>query len=144
MREGLHVGVVGVGRIGVFHARTLLALDGVASLTVADADRSRAELIAADLGARAAESPEALVNGGVDALVIAAATHGHAPLLRLAASAGLPAFCEKPVALDLPTMDAVLEDVARAGILVQIGFQRRFDAGYRAAHEAVAAGAVGN
>jgi len=56
----------------------------------------------------------------------------------------LPAFCEKPVALDLAAIDDVLSEVAEAGILVQIGFQRRFDAGYRAAHDAVAAGALGN
>jgi myo-inositol 2-dehydrogenase/D-chiro-inositol 1-dehydrogenase len=92
----------------------------------------------------AAETPEALVDAGVDALLIATATPGHAPLLRLAATAGLPAFCEKPVALDLATIDDVLDDVARAGILVQIGFQRRFDAGYRAAHDAVATGTLGN
>jgi myo-inositol 2-dehydrogenase/D-chiro-inositol 1-dehydrogenase len=142
--DGLHVGLIGVGRIGVFHARTLRALDGIAALTVADADRARAEQVAAELGVGAAETPEALFEGDVDALVIAAATPGHAPLLRLAARAGLPAFCEKPVALDLTTMDDVLAEVRRAGVLVQIGFQRRFDAGYRAAHEAVGAGAVGN
>src|SRR5581483_6032498 len=63
--------------------------------------------------------------------------------LRLAAGAGLPAFCEKPVALELDTLDAVIAEVARAGILVQVGFQRRFDDGYRAAREAVASGAAG-
>src|SRR5205814_6473231 len=68
----------------------------------------------------------------------------HAPLLGLAARAGLPTFCEKPVALELSELDAVLEEVARAGIFVQVGFQRRFDAGYRAARDAVAAGALGN
>ena len=54
-------------------------------------------------------------------------------MLQLAARAGLPAFCEKPVALDLAALDAAIDEVERAGILVQIGFQRRFDAGYRAA-----------
>lgn len=141
--NGLHVGVAGVGRIGAFHARTLSGLDGVASLTVADADPARAEQVAAELSVGAVETPEALVEAGVDALVIAAATPAHAPLLRLAARAGIPAFCEKPVALELATMDGVLAEVASAGILVQIGFQRRFDAGYRAAREAVAAGGVG-
>ena len=139
----MHVGLIGVGRIGVLHARTLAQLPAVGSLTIVDADPHRAEEVAAELDARAVETPEALVEAGVDALVIATPTPGHAPLLRLAARAGLPAFCEKPVALDLPTMDAVLEDVAGAGILVQIGFQRRFDPGYRAARDAVAAGAVG-
>lgn len=144
MREnGLHLGVVGVGRIGRFHARTLLALDGVAGLTIADADADRAGEVAAELGVEAAETPEGLVEAGVDALVIATSTPGHAPLLALAARSGLPAFCEKPVSLDLATLDGLIEEVERAGTLVQVGFQRRFDAGYRAAHDAVAAGTVG-
>ena len=140
----LHVGVVGVGRIGLFHVQTLQALDGVSSLTVIDADATRARRVAAELGVNVVETPEALVEAGVDALVVATATPGHAPLLRLAAAAGLPAFCEKPVALDLATMVDVIGEVERAGILVQVGFQRRFDAGYRAAHDAVASGALGN
>jgi myo-inositol 2-dehydrogenase/D-chiro-inositol 1-dehydrogenase len=140
----LHVGLVGVGRIGVFHGRTLRALEGVGSLTVTDADPARAREVAAELGAETAETPDALVDAGVDALVIATATAGHAALLRLAAAAGLPAFCEKPVALDLATLDVALDEVSRAGILVQIGFQRRFDAGYRAARDAVATGGLGN
>jgi myo-inositol 2-dehydrogenase / D-chiro-inositol 1-dehydrogenase len=143
MAARLAIGLVGVGRIGVFHAQTLLALDGVASLTIADADATRARRVATELGAAAVDGPEALVDAGVDALVIAAATPAHATLLRLAARAGVPAFCEKPVALDLPTMDDVRDEVARAGILVQVGFQRRFDAGYAAARDAVANGALG-
>jgi len=143
-QNGLHLGVVGVGRIGFFHARTLLGLDGVDALTIADADVARAKHVAAELGAHAAETPEALVAAGVDALVIATSTPGHVPLLALAARAGLPAFCEKPVSLDLATLDDLIEMVERAGTLVQVGFQRRFDAGYRAAHDAVAAGALGN
>jgi myo-inositol 2-dehydrogenase / D-chiro-inositol 1-dehydrogenase len=115
----------------------------VASLAIADADPVRARGVASELGIRAAGSPEALVDVGIDALVIAAGTPAHATLLGLAARAGLPAFCEKPVALDLPTMDAVREEVARAGIVVQVGFQRRFDAGFAAARDAVASGAVG-
>jgi myo-inositol 2-dehydrogenase/D-chiro-inositol 1-dehydrogenase len=139
----LHVGVIGVGRIGALHVRTLQTLPGVSKVTVADADAATALRVAGALAVEAVETPEALVEAGVDALVIAAATPGHAPLLRLAAAAGLPAFCEKPVALDLAAIDGVLSEVRRAGILVQVGFQRRFDAGYRAAHDAVAAGALG-
>src|SRR5262245_18613833 len=140
----LHVGLIGVGRIGAFHGLTLRGLEGVSSLTLADADPARARAVAAELGADSVDTPKELVDAGVDALVIATATAGHAPLLQLAASAGLPAFCEKPVALDLATLDDVIEAVARAGILVQIGFQRRFDAGYRAARDAVSTGALGN
>jgi myo-inositol 2-dehydrogenase/D-chiro-inositol 1-dehydrogenase len=139
----LHVGVVGVGRIGSLHASTLLALEGVAAVTVADSDAARAGEVAQSLGVRTAETPESLVEAGVDALVIATPTPAHAPMLRLAADAELPAFCEKPVALEVPALDDVLTYVERAGILVQIGFQRRFDAGFRGARDAVASGAVG-
>jgi myo-inositol 2-dehydrogenase/D-chiro-inositol 1-dehydrogenase len=144
LREPLHVGVVGVGRIGAFHARTLAGIDGVGALTLCDADPERARALAGELRARSVDSPQALVEAGVDALVIATPTPSHAPLLRLAARAGLPAFCEKPVGLDVETVAAVAEEVERAGILVQVGFQRRFDAGYRAAAHAIASGALGN
>lgn len=144
MTRRLHVGVIGVGRIGAFHVETLLQLEGVGGLTLADADAARARHLANELGAQAAETPQALVEAGVDALVIATPTPAHAPMLRLAAASGLPAFCEKPVALDLVTLDGVAAEVEHAGTLVQIGFQRRFDAGYRAAQEAVASGALGN
>jgi myo-inositol 2-dehydrogenase/D-chiro-inositol 1-dehydrogenase len=141
--NGLHLGVIGVGRIGALHAETLAGLPDVAAVTVTDADLDHARQVANDLGCDVAASPGALVEAGVDGLVIATSTSGHAPLLRVAADARLPAFCEKPVALELAALDAVIEDVERAGILVQIGFQRRFDAGYRAARDAVATGAVG-
>jgi len=144
MTGALHVGVVGVGRIGSLHASTLRTLEGVSRLTLTDADAARARRAASELGAGTADGLEALVAAGIDALVIAAPTPAHASLLRLAADAGLPAFCEKPVALDLPALDDVIEHVERAGILVQIGFQRRFDAGYRAARDAVDGGALGN
>ncbi|MBA2462126.1 MAG: Gfo/Idh/MocA family oxidoreductase [Actinobacteria bacterium] len=143
MAAGLHVGVIGVGRIGAFHVRTLRALADVSSVTLADADPAHASRVASEAGAEVVETPEALVKAGVDALVIATATPGHAPMLRLAAEAGLPAFCEKPVALDVATLDELVAEVERAGILVQIGFQRRFDAGYLAARDAVAGGALG-
>ena len=129
----MHIGVVGAGRIGAFHARTLASLPEVGRVTIADVEPSRGDVATAD----------ELIAAGVEALVIATPTIAHAPLLRLAAAAGLPAFCEKPVALELDVLDSVIAEVARAGILVQVGFQRRFDDEYLAARDAVAAGAIG-
>src|SRR4051794_13489481 len=105
----MHVGIVGAGRIGAFPAETLRSPPGVGRLRVADAQAGRGELAAA----------EELVAAGVDALVIATPTAARAPLLRLAAREGLPAFCGKPVALDLDVLDALIADVAEAGTLVQ-------------------------
>jgi myo-inositol 2-dehydrogenase / D-chiro-inositol 1-dehydrogenase len=110
---------------------------------VADADTRHAETLAEQLGAEAAPSVEALFQAGPDAVVIATPTPAHAPLLKAAAAAGIPAFCEKPVALELEPVDSVIEEVDRAGTLVQIGFQRRFDAGYVAARDEVASGGLG-
>jgi myo-inositol 2-dehydrogenase/D-chiro-inositol 1-dehydrogenase len=142
MGERLAVGVIGLGRIGTHHVQTLLGLEGV-SVSVTDADPQRARRVSDELSVRAVATPEELLEVGVDALVIATSTPSHAPLLQLAAASAAAAFCEKPVALDLATLDRVRETVDRAGIVVQVGFQRRFDAGYRAAREAVARGGVG-
>jgi myo-inositol 2-dehydrogenase/D-chiro-inositol 1-dehydrogenase len=140
---GMRIGVLGAGRIGAFHARSLAANPLVDRLVVADVDQERAERVAAELDAEAAASPGEVFGAGVDAVVVAAATPAHAALIHLAADARLPVFCEKPIALDLDTTDDVLEHVARAGVLLQIGFQRRFDAGYQAAREAVRGGGLG-
>lgn len=142
--ENMHVGLVGAGRIGAFHAGVLAASPLVDAVTISDVDAARAEAVARKLNASFASSPDDMVAGGVDALVIAAATPAHAALIHLAAGAGLPAFCEKPIALDLETTDAVLDHVRAAGTLLQIGFQRRFDPGYIAAREAVLSGSVGD
>jgi myo-inositol 2-dehydrogenase/D-chiro-inositol 1-dehydrogenase len=143
VRTGLQVGVIGGGRIGAFHASTLLSFEAVPSLTLADLDAERAAAVSQEICAGSAFSSQALVESGIDALVVAAPTPAHRELLSLAAAAALPTFCEKPVALDLPTLDAVIAETEAAGILVQVGFQRRFDAGYRAARDAVASGAIG-
>jgi myo-inositol 2-dehydrogenase / D-chiro-inositol 1-dehydrogenase len=139
----MRIGVLGAGRIGSFHARMLAANPLVDGLVVHDTDQGRAERLARELDGELAPSPDALVRARVEALVIAAATPAHAPLVHLAAAARLPAFCEKPIALDLHTTDDVLEHVAASGILLQIGFQRRFDPGYQAAREAVRRGELG-
>ncbi|WP_031012801.1 Gfo/Idh/MocA family oxidoreductase [Streptomyces sp. NRRL F-5727] len=139
----MRIGLIGTGRIGSFHAGVLARHPGVGALVVADADPARAAAVAAAVGAEAAPDVAALLGGGLDAVVIASATAAHAELIARAARAGLPAFCEKPIALDVPGTLAALAAVAEAGTELQLGFMRRFDAGYRAAREAVRAGRLG-
>ena len=138
----MKVGLLGAGRIGAFHARTLSANPKTDSLCIVDADQGLAAEVAAQVGADTAADAQELVRR-VDALVIATATDTHADLVCVGAAAGLPVFCEKPLSLDLETTDRVLQEVDRAGIPLQVGFQRRFDAGFVEARLLVASGKLG-
>lgn len=138
----MRVGVVGVGRMGRTHAATLGTIDEVSSVVLSDVDADLAGRVAADVAAGTVGSTEELL-GSVDAVVIAAASSAHADLIHACADAGLPTFCEKPITLDLDTTAAVVEHVRRAGIELQMGFQRRFDAGFTAARDLVADGSLG-
>ncbi|WP_026876782.1 Gfo/Idh/MocA family protein [Jiangella gansuensis] len=132
----MRVGFVGVGRIGAAHAQVVRDHPAVTSVRVADADSARARKVADELGVEAAAGADEAFRD-VDAVVIAAATAAHAELMIAAARAGLPVFCEKPVAADIAGTLEVLAAVESAGVPNQIGFQRRFDAGYVAARQAV-------
>jgi len=139
----MRIGLAGAGRIGASHAAVLANSTGVDELLVADADHARAREVADSLGATAADDPDELLRSGVDALVIATPTSTHAEQILAGVRAGVPVFCEKPVALDLDSTVRVVDEVRHRNALVQIGFQRRFDAGYTAARAAVAAGELG-
>jgi myo-inositol 2-dehydrogenase / D-chiro-inositol 1-dehydrogenase len=139
----MRIGLAGAGRIGAFHAGILSGLPGVDSVVVADADATRAGEVARRLHLQAADSPQHLLGQRLDALVIAAPTQAHPGLIVAGTEAGLPVFCEKPVAPDIDSTRDVIKRVGDAAGAVQIGFQRRFDVGYRAAREAVQSGSLG-
>jgi myo-inositol 2-dehydrogenase/D-chiro-inositol 1-dehydrogenase len=138
----VRVGLIGAGRIGRLHATILASLPDVTEIVVADALPSAAKSVADEVGARAAGSAAEAISGA-DAVVIAAATDAHASLLRLSVGNGKPTFIEKPLAFDLDETRELVEVVARAGVAVQVGFQRRFDHGYADAQRLVAAGELG-
>ncbi|MGW2513704.1 Gfo/Idh/MocA family protein [Streptomyces scopuliridis] len=139
----MRIGLIGTGRIGTFHADVLSRHREVGSLVVADTDSARAARVADRTGSTAAPSVDEIFSWGVDAVVVASATSSHADLISRAARAGLPAFCEKPIALDLPGTLGALREVETAGTVLQLGFMRRFDAGYGAARELVRSGRLG-
>jgi len=139
----MRVGVAGAGRIGAFHAATLASLDGVTGVVVADARPELAQRVADTTAGGRAVPVETLVDSGIDALVIATSTPGHADLVRAGVVAGLPTFCEKPVAGSLDETLDVVGVVEASGVPVHVGFQRRFDAGYRRARDAVRSGELG-
>ncbi|HEY3605844.1 MAG TPA: Gfo/Idh/MocA family oxidoreductase [Sporichthyaceae bacterium] len=139
----MRVGVAGVGRIGALHAENVVGAIGPDAVLVADADAARAVAVADKLGAHAAASVDELFSAGLDGLVIAVPTDAHAALVVRAVQAGIPVFCEKPIAPDIAGTLAVLHAVGDSSVPVQVGFQRRFDPGYAAARAAVASGALG-
>lgn len=138
----MRVGLIGAGRIGTLHAGVLSRITAVEELVIADTLPDRAKQLADDLDSHFVEDPGELFDT-VDAVVIASSTETHAPYLIKAARAGLPTFCEKPIAMDLAATDAAVTAVAAGGIMVQMGFMRRFDSGYRAAHDLVAVDGLG-
>jgi len=141
-RAPVNVGLLGAGRIATIHAESLARNPDVAAVTVHDPVTPAAERLAGATGARLAASLDEVLRT-VDAVVIATPTSTHPDLVREAAVAGLPVFCEKPLAIDLDGTDAVLADATAAGIQLQVGFQRRFDRACVAAREAVAGGRLG-
>lgn len=138
----MRIGLAGAGRIGAFHASTLVALDDVGQIVVTDAVPASAARLAEENGYEFSPDLDDLLSR-VDALVITTSTQGHAPTLRAALAAKVPTFCEKPVAAALAETIELVGLVDRADVPVQIGFQRRFDAGYRRAREAVVGGELG-
>lgn len=140
----LRVGVLGCGRIGQMHAGLLATrVPGVVLVGVYDVEPSAAAAVATRFGVPAAGSVDALIDAS-DAVAIITTTDTHAALIERVATAGKPAFCEKPVSLDLATVDHAVAAVEAAGTLLQIGFNRRFDATNRTVHDAAASGALGD
>ncbi|MGW4145430.1 Gfo/Idh/MocA family protein [Streptomyces albogriseolus] len=139
----MRIGVIGTGRIGTIHAHTLSRHHEVGSLILTDVDPARAQALAHRLGETAAPGVDEIYTWGVDAVVITTATSAHADLIARAARAGLPVFCEKPIALDVAGTLRAITEVETAGTVLQMGFQRRFDRGYTGAREAVRAGRLG-
>ncbi|GAA0305960.1 Gfo/Idh/MocA family protein [Kineococcus aurantiacus] len=139
----LHLGLAGVGRIGVMHARNIVTTPGVGRLTVTDVDAGRARQVGAEVGAEAVADVETLLASGVDGLVVATGTAQHPELIRAGVEAGVPVFSEKPVAPDVALSLPVLDLIAARGGVVRIGHQRRYDRGYLEAKRAFAAGELG-
>ena len=138
----MRVAILGVGRLGAFHAKVLRDLKGVDELRINDADAARAAALAKELGAKHATSIDDALTGA-DAAVIVTPTGTHADLIIRALDEGLAVFCEKPIALDLESTKRVVDHVEKTKGRVQIGFQRRFDVGFQEGRRRVQGGELG-
>jgi myo-inositol 2-dehydrogenase / D-chiro-inositol 1-dehydrogenase len=144
--QPIGVALVGSGRMGAYHGATLAQrLPDARLVAVADPAPGTAERLAAGWGAPAAytDPAEAFGDPAVDAVVIAAPARFHADLITAAANAGKAVFCEKPAALSLADLDRAIDTARAAGVVLQIGFNRRFAADWAAARALLDAGALG-
>jgi myo-inositol 2-dehydrogenase / D-chiro-inositol 1-dehydrogenase len=151
----ISVGLIGAGRMGSFHAETLARrLPGTRLAAIADpapgAAQKLAQQLAQQLADRLGGGPRALTDPGqlladpaIDAVVIVTPARTHAGLVEAAARAGKAVYCEKPMALTLADADRAIDAARQAGVPLQVGFNRRYDAGFRAARDTIDAGAIG-
>lgn len=144
--EPVAVGLIGAGWIGAFHGESLARRIWSTRLAaIADPAPGAAERLADRLGCErtCTDAAELLADPGIEAVVIAAPPKAHADLVVAAARAGKSVFCEKPMAVTLAGADRAIAATREAGVVLQVGFNRRFDRSFRAAHERIAAGHIG-
>lgn len=142
----VRVALIGAGRIGTFHGTSLARrIPDCELVAIADPRPGAAQRLADSLGCAHAttDTAELMADVAVDAVVIAASATTHAELVVDAASAGKAVFCEKPMAMTLSDAERVIEAARAAGVPLQVGFNRRFAADFRAAHDVIASGGIG-
>ncbi|MCQ4630130.1 inositol 2-dehydrogenase [Shinella sp. CPCC 100929] len=137
------IALLGCGRIGKMHAATIVRAEGAELTAVYDPVAAAAEEIGRRYGCTVAASAEEAI-ALADAVLIATSTATHADLIEASAKAGKAIFCEKPIDLSLDRVIACRQAIAGFERPVQIGFNRRFDPGHRAAHDATRAGEIGD
>lgn len=144
MAERLRIAVIGAGRIGAVHARTIRDHLRAELVLVADPDAAAAARLADSLGAAATDDAEAaLTSDAVDAVVVASPTPLHVPHTLTAVAAGKDVLMEKPVALEVEAVDACIADLGDRADRVMVGFNRRFDPSVAEVHARLRAGEVG-
>jgi myo-inositol 2-dehydrogenase/D-chiro-inositol 1-dehydrogenase len=147
MKEEIQVGVIGAGRIGRLHAAHLThRIEGARLKAISDVRLEAARECAEHLGISGVfrDHRGILDDPQVKAVVICSSTDTHASLIAEAAAAGKHIFCEKPIALDLKRIDEALAAVEAAGVKLQVGFNRRFDANFTRMREMIREGKLGD
>lgn len=142
----LNVALIGAGRIGRVHCTALAGNPRAEIVAVADFFVKAAQSCAADFGIKVAvqDWKEVVAMPHVHAVVVCSPSDTHCEIIIAAAAAGKHIFCEKPIDFDLARIDAALAAVASAGVTMQLGFQRRFDADFKRIKAAVDSGEIGD
>lgn len=136
----MKIAIIGAGRVARVHARAV-AKHGC-DIVVHDVDSRASHDLAQEVAGVVARSA-ADAFASADAAIIATPPATHAALVKEAVNRGLPVLCEKPLAESAASAEELAAYVAKRGDLVQVGFQRRFDSGYAAIHQAIRSGETG-
>ncbi|MFL4468749.1 inositol 2-dehydrogenase [Tateyamaria armeniaca] len=139
----LKVGLLGAGRIAVVHAAAISAHAGSTLAAVSDFIPESAQKLATAYGAQARSNEEIIADPSIDAVLIATPTDTHSDLIEAATEAGKAVLCEKPVDLSLDRARSCASAIAKHGMPVMVGFNRRFDPGFAAMKTALEAGEIG-
>ena len=137
--------VVGVGRMGAFHARIIGDVPGLDVVAVADPNLEGARAVARSIGlSDAVGSARDLIDrADVEAWLIASPTPTHPELVDQAIDAGLHVLCEKPLSLEVDQSLSLGSKAESSGLVLQVGFWRRFSPPWVSAKELVESGAIG-
>ncbi len=134
----------GTGFIGGVHANNIAAHPRATLQYVYDINTEAAQRVASRLGAHVASTPEEIwAADDVDAVLIASSTDTHAALLSGAIQSHKPAYCEKPIDLNIERVKAVVQEAYHAYVPIMIGFSRRFDSNHLGVREAIQNGTIG-
>ena len=125
------------------HAENLVQRADAKLVYVVDTKPEAARALAEPLGAKQADAATAFADPEVNAVLIATSTGSHADLSIAAAKAGKAIFCEKPVDLTLPKVEACIKAVNKAKVPMFVGFNRRFDPSFRELKSRLDADAIG-
>ena len=139
----LKIGLLGCGRIGQVHARSISQIDGAKVTAVADAFEAPAKALADKTGAAVMGPQDLIASAEVDAVVIGTPTDTHFDLIHAAASAGKAIFCEKPVDMSAERIRDCIKAVEAAGVPFMTAFNRRFDPNFASVQARIADGEIG-
>lgn len=139
----LRLGLLGCGRIGQVHARSIKALESARIVAVADAIPAAAAALAASSEAEVRDVDAILSAPDVDAVIIGTPTDSHFDQIMGAAKAGKAIFCEKPIDMSVDNICACMDVVAAAGVPFMAGFNRRFDPNFATLRARIRAGDIG-
>jgi len=145
--SGLRIAVLGVGMMGAFHVETLSnRIHGAQITVINDFLAEKAEQVATQVAARVVGDPiEAINDPDIDAVLIATPGAAHEAQVNACLDRSIPVLCEKPLTTDVPSAYAIAQKEKAIGKrLVQVGFQRRFDAEYAALKKLITSGDLGN